>query len=46
MKKTLLAFAFICAAVSAQAQETYKILVSEENEKMQTGQYEPTWQSL
>ena len=46
MKKTLLAFAFICAAVSAQAQEIYKILVSEENEKMQTGQYEPTWQSL
>ena len=46
MKKTLLTFAFFCAAISVSAQETYRIPVSEENEKMQTGQYEPTWQSL
>ena len=46
MKKTLLSFAIVCAAVMAQAQETYRIPVSEESEKMQTGKYEPTWQSL
>jgi len=27
-------------------QETYPVPVSEKHEKMQTGQYEPTWQSL
>ena len=46
MRKALLSFAFICAVMSAQAQETYRIPVSEKNEKMQTGRFEPTWQSL
>ena len=45
MKKALL-LAIVCAATAALAQETYRIPVSEESEKMQTGQYEPTWQSL
>ena len=45
MKKALL-HAIVCAATAALAQETYRIPVSEESEKMQTGQYEPTWQSL
>ena len=46
MNKTLtLAFVF-CAVIPTAAQETYRIPVSEADEKMQTGQYEPTWQSL
>ena len=46
MRKAFISFAFVCAVASAQAQGTYRIPVSEENEKMQTGQFEPTWQSL
>ena len=46
MNKTLLTFVLICAAFSAKAQETYRIPVSEADEKMQTGRFEPTWQSL
>ena len=46
MKKALSTLLFLCAAISIEAQEQYKIPVSEANEKMQTGQYEPTWQSL
>ena len=46
MKKILLTLVACCAVISAKAQETYRIPVSEENEKMQTGQFEPTWQSL
>ena len=46
MKKTLFSFAIVCAAAWTWAQETYRIPVSEENEKMQTGPFEPTWQSL
>ena len=45
MRKALLLAVIWTAAVVA-AQETYRIPVSEENEKMQTGQFEPTWQSL
>ncbi|MBP5523388.1 MAG: alpha-L-fucosidase [Bacteroidaceae bacterium] len=32
--------------MTATAQETYRIPVSEDHEPMQTGQFEPTWQSL
>ena len=46
MKKTLFSFAIVCAAAWAWAQETYRIPVSEKDEKMQTGRFEPTWQSL
>ena len=46
MRQSLLTFVLFCAAISVSAQETYRIPVSEENEKMQTGQFEPTWQSL
>ena len=45
MRQSLLTFVLFCATISV-AQETYRIPVSEENEKMQTGQFEPTWKSL
>ena len=35
-----------CCATTMTAQETYRIPVSEVHEQMQTGQFEPTWQSL
>jgi alpha-L-fucosidase len=35
-----------CCAMTMTAQETYRIPVSEVHEQMQTGQFEPTWQSL
>jgi len=46
MKKGLLSFAFFCAGALVAAQETYRIPVSEADETMQTGRFEPTWQSL
>ena len=46
MKKTLFSFAIVCVTAWARAQETYRIPVSEKDEKMQTGRFEPTWQSL
>ena len=45
MKKVLLSLMFCCMATMAKAQE-YRIPVSEQNEQMQKGQYEPTWESL
>ena len=45
--KTQLAMAArMMAAISVQAQENYRIPVSEEHEQMMTGQFEPTWPSL
>jgi alpha-L-fucosidase len=35
-----------CSVMTMAAQETYRIPVSEVHEQMQTGQFEPTWQSL
>ena len=35
-----------CCVMTSAAQETYRIPVSEVHEQMQTGQFEPTWQSL
>ncbi|MBP5377589.1 MAG: alpha-L-fucosidase, partial [Bacteroidaceae bacterium] len=46
MKTTICTFIFSCAFMTATAQETYRIPVSEDHEPMQTGQFEPTWQSL
>ena len=46
MRKVLLTLAFGCTIATVMAQETYRIPVSEKHEKMQTGKYEPTWQSL
>ncbi len=40
---------FACAVMvsaSVNAQQTYQVPVSEVQEKMQTGEYEPTWESL
>ena len=43
----LLSMALCCGLSSAMAQtENYRIPVSEAHEKMQKGQYEPTWESL
>ena len=44
MRINLLTIALFCA-IAVGAQEKYRIPVSEADEKMQTGQYEPTWQS-
>ena len=45
MKRLLTAIAWMLGMMTAQAQ-TYQVPVSEQHEKMQTGKYEPTWQSL
>ena len=44
MKKGLFIMA-MCTSLVVQAQQ-YQVPVSEVHEQMQTGQYEPTWQSL
>ena len=44
MRKTL--FLAMCAVATTMTAQTYRIPVSEEHEQMQTGQFEPTWQSL
>ncbi|MBR2238718.1 MAG: alpha-L-fucosidase [Prevotella sp.] len=46
MKRILLSLSCLVAMGMTAQQETYPVPVSEEHEKMQTGQYEPTWQSL
>ena len=38
-------FAASCLITAASAKK-YQVPVSEAHEKMQTGQYEPTWESL
>ena len=45
MKRLLLISSLLLAVLTIGAQQ-YRIPVSEEHEKMQTGKYEPTWQSL
>ena len=45
-KKVILALAAVCCWAVTVTAQTYKVPVSEEHEKMQTGKYEPTWQSL
>ena len=44
MRKTLLLT--LCVVATTMTAQTYRIPVSEEHEQMQTGQFEPTWQSL
>ena len=44
MKRMMMIFAASCLITAASAQ-TYQVPVSEAHEKMQTGQYEPTWES-
>ena len=44
-KRLLTTIAWLLGMMTAQAQ-TYQVPVSEQHEKMQTGKYEPTWQSL
>ena len=47
MKQLLLSLFFIlCSLFISEAQPQFRITVSEAHEKMQTGQYEPTWESL
>lgn len=36
----------ICCGVTAAMAQTYDVPVSEKHEKMQTGKFQPTWQSL
>ena len=45
MKKISLAIAVACGVMGAQAQD-YQVSVSEQQEKMLTGKYQPTWESL
>ena len=45
MKKICLAIAIACGVMGAQAQD-YQVSVSEQQEKMLTGKYQPTWESL
>ena len=46
MRKVLLTLALGCTFSTVTPQGSYRIPVSEKHEKMQTGKYEPTWQSL
>ena len=46
MKRMLLAITLCYTINATMAQTSYRIPVSEANEQMKTGQYEPTWQSL
>ena len=46
MKKVLFTLILGCTIAAATAQKSYRIPVSEADEQMQTGQYEPTWASL
>lgn len=45
MKKILLSVSLACVALGAMAQQ-YQVPVSEQHEPMQTGRFEPTWESL
>lgn len=45
MNRFLAITACLLGMMTAQAQE-YRIPVSEQHEKMQTGKYQPTWESL
>lgn len=46
MKKVLAIAAACIWLTNATAQSSYQVAVSEDQEKMQVGKYEPTWQSL
>ena len=46
MKRLALTIALSTVLTTVGAQTTYRIPVSEDHEPMQTGQFEPTWQSL
>ena len=45
MKTTILLYAMMAVATTSQAQQ-YQVPVSEAHEPMQTGKYQPTWESL
>ena len=45
MIRSILAMAICCGTTAAMAQ-TYDVPVSEKHEKMLTGKFQPTWQSL
>ena len=45
MKRMLMSLAVCCGMTAAFAQQ-YQVPVSEQHEKMQTGKYQPTWESL
>ena len=46
MKTKLFLFILICAQAVGAGAQSYPIPVSEEHEPMQTGRFEPTWESL
>ena len=45
MKKIIMTLT-VCCGVTAMMAQQYQVPVSEQHEKMQTGHYQPTWQSL
>lgn len=45
MKRTIILMSLCCTMLAAQAQQ-YQVPVSEAHEQMQTGKYQPTWESL
>ena len=45
MKTIILLYALMAVAPTSQAQQ-YQVPVSEVHEPMQTGRYQPTWESL
>lgn len=46
MKRIMVALGVLTCAATLWAQETYTVPVNEADEPMQTGVYEPTWESL
>ena len=46
MKRTAFSIALSMILLSAGAQTTYQVPVSEQHEQMQTGKYQPEWASL
>ena len=46
MKKTFIAAACLCAGICTATAQDYKVTVLETDEKMEQGDFEPTWQSL
>ena len=46
MKKTVIITLLLCCTLNMATAQEYRIPVSEKHEQMQTGPYEPTWESL
>ena len=46
MKKMMMAVALLTLGIGVATGQTYKVPVQETHEQMQTGRYQPTWESL